>query len=59
MAKSRKLEKCVAEMELHGYTFDEWESHSKWLHFWGEYGDISFESVRELSAWLRGIVWEG
>lgn len=58
MQKSKRLERLISEMEMHGYIFDELESHRKWLHFFGEYGPISFPNIRALAEWLRGVVFD-
>ena len=59
MAKSKRLEKLIKEMESHDYAFDDLESYETWLHFFGPYcTSISFESINELEEWLRGVVWD-
>ena len=59
MKKSKRLEKLIKEMAEHDYIFDAWESHAKWLHFWGPYStSISFESIKELEEWLKGVVFD-
>lgn len=53
MRLSERSKRLLRKMEKRGYSFDDWESHRGWLHFFGEYSTLSFNTWKELEAWLK------
>ena len=54
-AKSRKL---VAEMESHGYHFDDIESSRGNYCFSHLFGTMYFESWKDLEEYLNQVCWD-
>lgn len=54
-AKSRKL---IAEMESHGYHFDDIESFRWSYRFYNSFGTMYFASWKELEEYLNHVCWD-
>lgn len=57
MTMTKRLERLIAEMEMHGYWFDVWESYHGRLIFryTGATFPLEFSSTRELAEWLENV----
>lgn len=58
MKIGRKPKKLIAEMEAHGYHFDDLESHRGYLRFMLPWGAMYFDTWKELDEYPKNVCWD-
>ena len=58
MTIGKAAQKLIAEMEQHGYHFDEIESHRGYYRFTTPWGATYFDTWKELKEYLDRVCWD-